>query len=365
MRRMRIGFLILAAVAGLAAAVAAADGPSSDPPPSLEYRPPRRVVPEPKAPTPAPPLTIFREAIGGFGIGKGSFDEPVDVAVDADGNFFVLDAGNNRVQMFDNFAKFVLTLGSYGSRKGDFAKPEAIAEFTKPEAIAIDPEGAIHVVDTGNHRVQKFVWVEKSACPECPARPDGKRLKFHSTWGSLGTRAGDFKYPRDITFDAAGNSYVLDSGNQRVQKFDVEQHFVGEFGRLFGSKSKEAVFTDLVSIGWSRDRLEYIFLFGAGCLVQQFQPDGTLVNSWPAIAPESGLCAPGRIEVDNNNNYVNVLDAGNGLFERFTLDGHLLFALRGAARPFSKPRGLAMHPNRDEVLIADTENNIVQKFTLR
>jgi hypothetical protein len=62
---------------------------------------------------------------------------------------------------------------------------------------------------------------------------------------------------------------------------------------------------------------------------------------------------------------VYFLDAGNGLFERFNIEGRFLFALRGAARPFSKPRGMAVNPDRDEYFVADTENNIVQKFTLR
>lgn len=299
-------------------------------------------------------MTIFREAIGSFGIGKGSFDGPVDVAADANGNFLVLDAGNSRVQMFDNFSNFVFSFGSSGTRNGEFAKPQS---------IAIDPEGSVYIVDTGNHRIQKFAWVDKGACPECPARPDGKRLKFHSSWGSLGTRAGDFKSPRDITFDAGGNSYVLDAGNQRVQIFDTAQRFVGEWGRLFGSRG--GVFTDLVSIGWTRDRLGYVLLLGSGCVVQQFQLDGTLVTSWPAVAPEAGLCSPGRIEIDNKNDYVYVLDAGNSLCERFNIEGRFLAAWRGAERPFTKPLGLALNPDRDEVLIADTENNIVQKFTLR
>ena len=75
---------------------------------------------------------------------------------------------------------------------------------------------------------------------------------------------------------------------------------------------------------------------------------------------------PARIEIDNKNDYVYVLDSGNSLLERFNLDGrHSAGRLRGAERPFSNPLGLAVNPDRDEVLVADTENNIVQKFTLR
>jgi len=355
MRRFRFCFLSIAATVGMVTVAAAEGGGSSDPPPSLEYRPQRLVIPEPKAPTPAPPVTIFREGIGSFGIGTGSFDRPVDVAVDVDSSFYVLDAGNNRVQVFNNFSNFVRSFGSYGSRKG---------EFFKPRAIVVDSTRTnfyyIFVLDAGNNRVQVFQY----------EKPTGKIVYFDS-WGGLGSRDGDFKDPRDIVLDGAGNIWVLDSGNERVQKFKFEPErvigqkisFLGGWGKVFGSRGGQ--FDDLVSIGWSGERLEYIFLLGGGCLVQQFQLDGTLVNSWPAIAPESGLCSPGRIEIDNKNDYVNVLDVGNGLFERFSLDGRFLFALRGAERPFSKPLGLAVNPDRDEVLVADTENNIVQKFTLR
>jgi len=313
------------------------------------------VIPEPKAPTPAPPVTIFREAIGGFGMGKESFDGPVDVATDADGNFYVLDAGNSRVQKFDSFSNFKFSWGSSGTRPG---------EFKNPGAIAVDSTRSdfdyIYVLDTGNNRVQIFQFEKQTG-----------KIVFFESWGGLGSRDGDFKYPRDLVLDGEGYIWVLDQGNERVQRFKFEPgklsgpkvSFVGGWGKIFGTRGGK--FDDLVSIGWSRDRFGYIFLFGAGCLIQQFQPDGTLVNSWPAIAPESGLCSPARIEIDNKWDYVYVLDAGNGLFERFNLEGRFLFALRGAERPFSKPLGLAVNPDRDEYLVADTENNIVQKFTLR
>lgn len=340
----------------MATAAAAADESSSDAPPSLEYRPQRQVIPEPKAPTPAPPVTIFREAIGGFGIGFGSFDGPVDVAVDEDGNFYVLDAGNNRVQRYDSFSNYLLSWGSFGSRPG---------EFNKPRAIVVDTTRSggfhyIYVLDAGNNRVQIFQFEKQTS-----------RVVFFESWGSLGSRDGDFKNPSDIVLDGDGYIWVLDSGNERVQRFKFEPErvsgqkisFSGGWGKAFGSRGGK--FDDLVSIGWSRERLGYIFLLGAGCLVQKFQLDGILVHSWPGIAPESGRCSPARIEIDNKNDYVNILDAGNGLFERFYTDGRFLFALRGAMRPFSKPLGLAVNPDRDEVLVADTENNIVQKFTLR
>jgi DNA-binding beta-propeller fold protein YncE len=346
---------------GTATAAAAEDKNASDPPPSLEYRPPRVVTPEPRAPSPAPPVTIFREAVGSFGMVTGSFNGPVDVARDESGLFYVLDSGNSRVQVFDHFSNFVLSTGSYGSRD------VKSGEFNKPQAIAVDGRGFIYVVDTGNNRIQKFGWSRNciSECPSCPVRTDGMCLLQLKTWGSLGSREGYFKSPRDITFDRDGNIYVLDAGNDRVQKFDSSERFIGEWGRFFNSKG--GIFTDLVSIAWSRDRSGYIFLLGKGCLVQQLDFDWNLVASWPAVAPESGLCVPARIEIDRKNNYVYVLDSGNSLLICINpaVGGMYRWALRGAQAPFSKPLGLSVNPDGDEVLVADTENNIVQKFTLR
>jgi DNA-binding beta-propeller fold protein YncE len=331
-------FLLLAVVAGGAAPAAAQDRGAADPVPSLEYRPPRAVIPEPKAPHPAPPLTVFREAIGGFGMLTGSFDGPVDVARDKSGNFYVLDAGNNRVQKFDQFANFKSSWGKSGIRDG---------EFNRPTAIALNPAGGVYVVDTGNDRIQKFDEA-------------GVHIK---SWGSRGRAEGDFKSPQDIAFDQDGNAFVLDSGNERVQFFDADFTFLSKWERSFGVTG--GVFTDLKSIAWSGERFSYLYLLSAGCLVQQFKLDGTLVTSWPAIAPESGLCVPARLEVDDKNHYVYVLDSGNGLLLLFNPDGLYRAALRGAEQPFSKSLGFAVDSSGEEFLVADTGNNIVQKFTLR
>jgi tripartite motif-containing protein 71 len=322
------------------AAVGEEPGGKEAPGPSLEYQPPRPVLPEPKQPTPALPVALFKKSVGGFGIGKGSFNRPVDVVFDKDRNYFVLDAGNNRVQKFDHFDKFLLTWGTYGSRTG---------EFIDPEALAIDSQGAIFVVDSGNHRIQKF---------------DGQG-KFLMSWGSLGTLSGDFKHPRDIAFDGAGNILVVDAGNDRVQKFDPSARFVSELGRSFAIGG--GTFEGLVSVAWSDERFGYTYLLSAGCLVQQFDGEGTLIRSFSAAAPESGLCVPARIRSNNDrpNNYLYIVDSGNGLVMRYTREGRYLTALREADRQFAKPLGLGFLASEGEYAVADSDNNVVQKFTLR
>ena len=55
--------------------------------------------------------------------------------------------GNHCIQKFDPNGKLILKFGSYGTANG---------QFKNPSDIAIDNEGNIYVTDYGNHRVQKF-----------------------------------------------------------------------------------------------------------------------------------------------------------------------------------------------------------------
>lgn len=311
------------------------------------------MLPEPRAPKPAPPVTIFREAIGGSGIGTGSFDGPVDVAASADGGFYVLDAGNQRVQRFDSFSKFEFAWGTSGSRPTETAPelrnpvPPERVEFKDPRALAVNRGGFVYVVDSGNDRIQKF---DRSG-------------SLIGLWGGRGSREGFFNNPLDIALDGDSNNWIVDAGNNRLQKFDASGHFLLAWGAAFNRGGGD--FQGLVSVAWTEERFGYLYLLSQGCLVQQFQPDGVLVKSWSAVAPESDLCVPERIRVDEENDFVYVLDSGNSLLMRFTRDGQFLAALSGAERTFLRPRGFAIKPDVDLVLVADTDNDIVQKFTLR
>ena len=88
----------------------------------------------------------------------------------------------------------VLTLGDVDTADQNVA-------FFMPSAIAVDGAGNLYVLDTGNHRVQKF-------------GPDGKYL---ATYGRQGQGPGEFVYPESVAVDAKGFIYVTDPNNQRIQ----------------------------------------------------------------------------------------------------------------------------------------------------
>jgi tripartite motif-containing protein 71 len=119
---------------------------------------------------------------------------PDGLAVDAAGNVYTADFDNSRIQKFSNAGALITTWGQRGTGNG---------QFNGPVRVAIGPDGNVYVADWGNSRVQVFT-------------ADGI---FFAKWGSSGTAPGQFLEPIGITVDAQGCVYVADKNNSRIQKF--------------------------------------------------------------------------------------------------------------------------------------------------
>jgi hypothetical protein len=326
----------------------ACDGRAQEQPPSLEFLPDTEIVPSLRERVRSQPKTLFSETIGGFGISRRSFNGPMDVAHDAEGNYFVLDAGNNRVQKFTERDRFELQWGSSGSSEG---------EFSKPRAIIVDPEDFVYVVDSGNHRIQKF----------------DSEGEFLASLGSLGAAPGKFNTPIDMTFDSEGNVFVLDAGNTRIQKFDPSGIFVDEWGRFSGGRKGD--FTRLHSIAWFDERFGFLYLLGEGveegsCLVQILslhKGREEVEKSWDVVYPYDNVetCVPTRIEIDNSDDYVYILDHVNNVIRRFHMDGRYIDSIWEVEEPFNAPMGFTVMEHTRKVWIADTGSDVVQRFSLR
>jgi sugar lactone lactonase YvrE len=77
----------------------------------------------------------------------GDFARPTGLAVDADGNLYVCDTLNNRIEVFDADGKFISTYGKNGDGPGYFGRPKG---------VAVDSDGHIWVADGMQDRVQVF-----------------------------------------------------------------------------------------------------------------------------------------------------------------------------------------------------------------
>jgi DNA-binding beta-propeller fold protein YncE len=279
-------------------------------------------------------------AVGGFGIGRESFDRPVDVVEDREENIYVVDQGNNRVQVLDRRGRFLREWGGRGFSPGSFDTPTAITIDGNTEDLFI--------VDSSNHRVQKF----------------DKTGKLLLTIGRLGSSRGEFNRPMDVALDRRGNIYIADTGNNRIQKFDPSGKFITEWGR-FARRSRGTELNNPVSVAFSEEGFGYIYVLNSPeCRVQKFEPDGTLAAEWPMHKKgEGALCGPARIRIEQRRYTVYIADTENDRLILFSRNGELLAELKGGDTPFKKPSGLFISDLFGEnVLVADTGNHLIQKF---
>ena len=91
-------------------------------------------------------------------------------------------------------------------RFGDVDTEDENFAFNLPEDLAVDKAGNIYVLDSGNHRIQKFSPV----------------LKYLATFGRRGQGPAEFNYPQRLDIDSEGNIYVLDRYQARIQILDSE-----------------------------------------------------------------------------------------------------------------------------------------------
>ena len=66
----------------------------------------------------------FLFSFGGEGTGIGSFDQPDGIALDIEGNLYISEFSNHRVQIFDRDGLFQSTFGVQGTGRGEFTKPD-------------------------------------------------------------------------------------------------------------------------------------------------------------------------------------------------------------------------------------------------
>ena len=93
---------------------------------------------------------------GGQGSGASALNGPTYLALDGKGDLFVADSGNNRVQEFvwnsttSNYSATGVTVAGTGGSGSGFS------QLSDPGPLALDPERGLFVGDNGNHRVQEF-----------------------------------------------------------------------------------------------------------------------------------------------------------------------------------------------------------------
>jgi DNA-binding beta-propeller fold protein YncE len=124
----------------------------------------------------------------------GTFSLPSSVAVDKDGNVYVSDTLNNRIEIFDADGKFIRMFGKNG---------DGPADFTRPKGVAVDCDGNIWVIDTYQDKVKIF-------------NGDGRLLAYV---GGHGDYPGQFKAAFGIAIDKNNRVITSEQWPGRLQVF--------------------------------------------------------------------------------------------------------------------------------------------------
>lgn len=199
-----------------------------------------------------PPVSAFQ---GGKGTGKGQFDNPRGLTVDINGNIFVADTGNSRIEKFFPNGTYIESIGT----------KDGYGQLGQPNGLAIDRVGNIYVADVATHSVRKLTPDGTLIAQWAPALYGPRRIaigpddsiyvvdqghnrivkldldgKVLTTWGNSGSGDGEFGDPTSVAVDpTSGKIYVADPINSRIQVFDSAGNFlmkwsVHEWGQPHG-----------------------------------------------------------------------------------------------------------------------------------
>lgn len=188
------------------------------------------------------------KTIGGkHGPKIGEFAFVTDVVQDRNGNYFISEYGEfDRIQKYSADGEFICRFGESGDQPLQFSRPQSLAvdsqnrlwitdacnhriqvvrceedqaeviqvigqqgsergELRYPYGMWLAGDDDVYVVEYGNHRIQRW-------------NLEGRSL---GVWGSVGKQPGQFQQPWALVQDSEGRTYILDTGNERVQRFNA------------------------------------------------------------------------------------------------------------------------------------------------
>ena len=250
---------------------------------------------------------------GTSGAGNGQFNNPNGIAIDSSDNIYVVDSGNSRIQVFNSSGVYQAQSGTHGSAEG---------QFNNPFGITFDASENIYVVENGNNRIDEFTssgaftkmfgWGVQDGASSFETCTSGCQAGV----STAGTGNGQFNHPIGIALDAAGDIYVSDQSNNRIQKFDSSGAYVSQFGTS-GTGNGQMTNPAVIAV----DSAGNVFVVDAtNNRVQEFTSDGTYITKWGSFGTGNGqFSTPRGVAVDPAG-AVYVTDSGtSSRIQKFTL----------------------------------------------
>lgn len=278
---------------------------------------------------------VFDSEFGVPGSGTGELNQPAGLAIfnyEGEDFLYVVDSGNDRVQIFDSSGEAVYEFGSQGTGEG---------QFNSPSGIALGPQTTVYLADTGNNRVQHL---------------DGSG-GFLSEIGPASGGGSVLGGPAGIALDSQGDLLVTEALGNEVSRFSASGEFISSFAGGLSRPLGIAVDAD--------DNL--LVADSAGNRVVRFTSAGSLLSVIGAAGTGPGLFdLPFGLAVSPGGGLF-VSDLNNMCIQQFASDGAFgssfgSFGLSGAqsGRP-----GWMTFGTDGTLYVSDFVRSVIQRYRFR
>ena len=231
---------------------------------------------------------VVKKVVSKTGSGPGQFGNsiPTGIAVGTNGNVYVTDPGNSRIQTFSHDGEYLFSWGTNGSGDG---------QFSYPSSITISESNTVYVLDLQDRRIQAF---DASG-------------NFLFKWGSFGAGDGEFFGASGIT-SSSNRIFVVDGQTSEIQVFDHAGNFIrrwGSFGSFDGelNQAHDAAVAPNGSI--------HIVEIDGGRRIQVFDKNGNFIRKYDGTFTSEGIYIgqDGSTYVCYKSNSIGVFDPQGNL----------------------------------------------------
>ncbi|MEO7213089.1 gliding motility-associated C-terminal domain-containing protein [Mucilaginibacter sp.] len=287
---------------------------------------------------------------------SASFNAPRDLHIDAAGNIYIADAGNNMIRKIspDGTVTTVAGTGAAGSADGI----GSAATFNNPTGIALDKLGNIFVADRDNHVIRQ---INAAGVVSTLAGKAGVPGMVNSQ--------GDFarfNFPTSIAVDKNGGLYVTDYGNNLVRHVGID----GTVSTIAGDGTSGWVDGNGTSAKLNSPRAAYygsngLFYLGDDSHIRTIDNDDNVVTiaggfftgSFDGLGKSARFSIPSGIVRDAAGT-IFVADYGSSLIRRYGTDD---LVTNLASQSLNGPAGLDIDADGN-LYIADEKNNVIRKM---